>query len=221
MRKPVRQCLRLIADLRSSIRESRDSLSRQLARRAAALSGAPAGDATIYQPILDYLDAELAAAHRELADAERAYDAAQPELPRLRRRRDAVAAELRDLAAPLPRLLRGLPGLPGAGIPVALPESPVGLADLLPDILDFLRRLERNPSPPIAGIRIDAGALAAELEPRMRRLEDCLRSVGKAGVAEDCARTLANQALARARRVATWVGLTLENLAGLAGRASR
>ena len=59
---------RAIANMRATLSYGREALVSQLGRRAAALSAAL--PVAIYAPVLDHLDAELGALHRELTDAE-------------------------------------------------------------------------------------------------------------------------------------------------------
>lgn len=219
-RKPITRYLRSIARLRSTIKFSRATLGRHLAERPAAVSAATGKPGFTYHPVFDHLDAELAAVHRELTAAESAYDCAQIEAIQLRRKRDRAAAKLHNQHTPIERFCRSQPDLKGAGIVGPTPEAADALALQVSTTVEFLRSLAAaGPTPPglRPGVKIDAGALADDLEAGLPRLNAAIRAVISADSDLRFARYRAEVAFNQAEGVVPWVSRTLENLSALAG----
>ncbi len=209
-RKPVRDLLKSIAALRSTIRSSHERLALRLAARPAA-AGAD------YGPVFSDLEAELAAVESELATAETDYAVSPPLAYQCRQARDRVASEVGDQHAVIERFCRSQPKLKGAGIVDSTPSSPLALARQVSMTVDFLRRLERTPQTLSAGVSIDAGTLAEDLETGLPRLEAAIAAVYEADSQVAWTRERANRTFAEAGRVLSWVARAYEGLSGLAG----
>ncbi len=215
MRKPARRILRSIARLRSSLQVCRDHLGRRLAERHAQRGA--------YGPVFDHLDAELKTVESELADAENGLAADQLSAALLRQKRDRASLELRDRHRPIERFCRSQPGLRGAGIVDSTPECPYALEQQATQTVDFLRALEadaaagRNPPALTAGVSVDTGALADDLEGGLPRLQAAITAVERAESDVRLARGRANQGFVEAERVLSWVARMLDGLSGLAG----
>ncbi len=234
MRKASRKLLKSIAKFRTRLQADRADLARLLAARPAAERIAPLAAATpvplegsIYDPVFDHLDAELAAAETELAAAEKAHFAGQEDLVLLRRKLELANSNLSARHATIERFCRSQPGLKGGGIVASTPKDPDALAYQAWLTLEFLRSLEadaaagRNPPALAPGVSIDAGVVAKDLEAGLPPLEAATTAVVEARSANVMALARADQSLAEAERLLTWVTGVLENLRGLAGTRRR
>ncbi len=212
-RKPVDRRLKSITRLRAILRGSRDRLDRRLRRLLAARSDAGFS----YRPIVDHLDGELVAVKRRLAEAEDAYALARAQPPTLRQQRDERVIELYDHYDSIRRFLAGVFARRyGTGIADPVPRAAQPLIRHVRLTSSLLRSLKRD-SPALAGVELDPGALAGELEPRADKLEAVCESLEVACVAVGLDRESADQGLAEADRVASWVARSLEGLYRLAG----
>ncbi len=213
MRKAASRRLESITRLRRILRGSRDQLDRRLRRLLAARSEAGFS----YRPIVGHLDGELLTVERRLAEAEDAYGLAQLQPPALRRQRDQQVFELYEYYDSIRRLLAAVFSRRyGTGIADPVPRAAQPLIRHVRLTSSLLRSLKRD-SPALAGVELDPGALAGELEPRADRLEAVCEALEDAGVAVGLDRESADQALAEAGRVVSWVARSLEGLYRLAG----
>ncbi len=212
MRKPANRRLRSITRLRGILSNSRDHLDRRLRRLLAAGSDA----AFSYRRIVDHLDDELAAVQHRLARAEEAYDCAQLQPPALREQRDALAAELYDLYDSTRRLLTSVFARRyGTGIVDPAPRATRPLIRHVRLTSSLLRCLQPD-SPMLAGVTIDPGTLAGELEPSADKLDGLCEALEVARAAVDLSRDCADKAQTEADRVTSWVARSLEGLYRLA-----
>ncbi len=211
-RKSVRLLLKGIGELRTTLKAQRARIGRRLATRLAA----PPGVGPAYGPVLQHLEAELVALETDLAAAEDRYALVKQRPCELRRKRDAVVAELHQILRPLKRLLATISDAwkyAGTG---STPASPLELAADASSTVDFLRQLERDPPPPVLGVSLDPGAAAADLEAARLRLESVLEVLPAAESDAVAAREKAAAAMEHAKNVAPWVAQAIEGLAGLA-----
>ncbi len=211
-RKPVREILQSLGQLRRTVVAERLQLARDLGGRLAA----PREAANAYRAVLAHLEAELLSLETDLAAAEDAYGAEKQRPTAFRRRRDHAAAELYALHAPLRRLLATFPCIETAGFVTQARREPDLLVAEASETLGVLRRFERDPPPPSRGIVIDPGPVAAELEAARGRLKTALGELEVAKARAGTAREEAKAAIRRTKEVAPWVTRTLEGLAGLA-----
>lgn len=202
-----------VTKLLSSITRQRRRLLRSGALIGARLASRPvAPSAFDYAPVFDHLDAELAAAQCSVHAAEANWSLGQSEVDERREDRDRAFARLRDLHAPVPRLLRHLKvPMPPSGTAA----SPEALACQVARTVYVLRRLEPEPPAPVGGVSLDPGPLAEQLETHSRRLEDQLRALSLAESQLKVSRPKADDAFASAGRVLSWVSRTIESLEGL------
>lgn len=218
-RKSVRALLKSIGQLRATVAAERALIARRLAARPAA----PPAAAGAYPLVLEHLGAELLALETGLATAEDGY-AMVKQLPAdLRRERDRAATRLHKLHGPLRRLLGNFFEVPGPGSAGRALRGPHRLVAEAAWTLGLLRRLERDPPPPVRGICLDPGAAADELETAHDRLESVLDELDAAEARAAVARADTEAAVAQAESVVPWLTRALEGLAGLsrAGCASR
>lgn len=104
----------------------------------------------------------------------------------------------------------------GGGIVDPAPRAARPLIRHVRLTLSLLRSLTRD-SPALAGVDVDPDTLAGELEPRADRLEAVCDALEEAGAAVHVCRGSADQALADADRVVSWVARSLEGLYRLGG----
>ena len=206
MRKTVTRLLRSIDRRRRRINATRLDLADRLRRRGAA---SPDAD---YDPVIEHLDAELAAVRDRLLDAELAYGVDQDTLRKCRRWRAVTYRGLRDLHAPIPRLLENLGIIVHSG---ARSSCPDGLVREVGATLETLRGLERPPAP-AGGLRLDPTPLISQLEAAQSSLVADLGAVSRAETEVKLSHRAANDAFGRAGRVLSWVSRTVESLDGLA-----
>ncbi len=177
-KRAVARFLETVARLRAILYSARAPIARGLASRPAA----PRGLKRAYLPVFDHFQAEVVAVERDLAAAEDARAAAELRPGELRRQRDEAASELYELAVPLQRFLVTLPVL-GVGDRAGVPTDPPALVQHAARTAALLRRLERDPLPPIRCGSLEAAAAAAEVEGGRWRLEALLEDIDAAGAA--------------------------------------
>ncbi len=119
------------------------------------------------------------------------------------------------LYAPIQRLLGDLP-IRGSAVLAVAPSAPDALALHLPHAIEILRDLDREPPWPVNGVRVDAGALAADLETALVPLDAALGALVEAELELKFAQHRANEALDYGQKVASWVSEALDGLRGLA-----
>ncbi len=213
MRKPARRRLDSITRLRGLLRVSRDQLDLRLRRLLAARSEAGFS----YRPIVDHLDDELIAVERRLAEDETAYGAAQLQPPQLRRQRDELATDLHDHYDSTRQLLTGVFSRRyGGGLVEPAPRSAQPLIRHVRLTTSLLRSLTPD-SPALSGVDLDPGALAGELTPLADRLDAVCTALEEACATVQISRASADQALADADRIVSWVARSLEGLYRLGG----
>ncbi len=167
------------------------------------------------------MEDELAALVTDLATAEDRYVAAKELLREVRGRRDGAVAALRGPLQSLLRLLTSLSETWNFAVNGSVPPDPQGLVEEAPLIIDLLRRLERDPPPPVLGVSLDAGVAAADLEAARDRLKGVLAELAEAESGAVATRQQADAAMAHTKNVAPWVIQAIEGLAGLAAQKSR
>ena len=211
-RKPANQRLESITRLRRLLRTSRGRVDRGLRRLGAAASYGGLSCRRIFEQV----DSELAGARRQLAAAEDAYvrDRFRPTL--LRRQRDQLGADLLARHDSIRQLLAStLSHRYGAAIVEPAPESVRPLIRHVRLTASLLRLLDLEP-PRLAGVSLDARALADELEPRADALAVLCDALEEACAAAGVASERADEALAEADRAVRWAVRGLEGLCALA-----
>lgn len=209
MRNSVVKLLGSIQRERRRLRRRRAIIGARLAERAAIPAGFD------YTPVFDHLDAELVAAAESLHVAEATYDLNLGRVEKRHKARDLAVAELRDLHAPVPNLLRHLNVTMPSRSRTA--ESPEAVSHEVAATVCVLRGLERHPPAPVGGISLDPGRLADQLETHCRRLEGTIVGLAMAESAVKSCKPAADRTSATAGRVLSWVARTLNSLDGLAG----
>ena len=216
-RKAVDKRLKSIARLRTVIASSRDRLSCRLAERPAA----PRVERFSYGPVLDHLQAELAAVERRLTAAECAYAADQAKLASARQTRNRRVSDLYTLQCDARRLLQVVLG-PRQQLELHMigdtpSRSPLPLARQVKQTIPFLRNLEHVPPPPALAVTFDAPAFADKLQADLERVETSCAALARAEHATIAARCRADEAVAEVDRVFPWVLQAFEGLCRLAG----
>ncbi len=127
-----------------------------------------------------------------------------------------AVAELHRIQKPLQRLLASISDTWSCAGIGSTPADPQRLIAEASATVDFLRRLERDPPPPVLGVSLDAGDAAADLEGARERLQEVLDLLTAAESDVAFARERAASAIAHAESVGPWVAQAIEGLAGLA-----
>ncbi len=211
-RKSVRTMLKSIGRLRKNFAFERERIVGRLAGRLVA----PPGAARSYPAVLEHMEAELAALEADVAAAEDEYVVAKARARQVRSRRDEAAVTVHVVQQPLHRLLASVSerwSHFGIG---SNPADPYSLVVEASSTIDFLHELERNPKPPVFGIRLDATAAARELETERKCLEAVIAELAEAESDVRFTQSKADAAIAHAKEVAPWVVQTIQGLAGLA-----
>ncbi len=213
MRKSASRRLASITRLRGIVRASLDDLDRRLCDLLAVRS-----DETFsFRRIVDHLDGELVAVQDRLAGAEDAYDHAQLQPPKLRERRDELAEELYNRYDSTRRLLAGaFARRYGTAVVEPAPRAAEPLIRHVRLTSSLLHCL-RPDSAVLAGVKIDPAALAGELDPRAEELEAVCEALLTARADVGTRLQGADDALAEADRVVSWVARSLEGFYRLGG----
>ena len=214
-RKVVAKQLKSISRLRSFLSSQRERLDRALTERPAALIQGGFS----YLPYLAHLDAELVGVEGPLIEAEETYQYAQRDVAAHRRRHGQNRDRLFSLQSDVKRLLAGLlpAALEGIAITGATPRGAEALEGQVKLTIFLLREVDQMEPPLIAGVTVNASAFADKLQAGLDKLRASDVALIEAQASVHGSQAIADDAIAEAGRVVSWVTGCAEGLCGLAG----